>query len=209
MSMLERVEWIFFDVGSTLINEGKVYEHRMRDMAEATNKSFEQIYDMSISFYKENKKGDLEVAKFLGLPKQKWYFDEEVLYEDAIPCLEQLSKRYKIGVIANQALGTVERLQQHGILQFIDLVIASAEEGVAKPDPRIYQIALERSGCKPENAVMIGDRIDNDIEPAKRMGMKTIWIKQGFGGLWNICKEDEAPDNIVNDLAELLELFKL
>ena len=207
MFMLERVEWIFFDVGSTLINERKVYEHRMRDMAEATNRAFEQIYDMAISFYKENKKGDLEVAKLLGLPKQKWYFDEEVLYEDAIPCLEQLSKRYKIGIIANQALGTVERLQQHGILQFIDLVIASAEEGVAKPDPRIFQIALERSGCKPENAVMIGDRIDNDIEPAKRMGMKTIWIKQGFGGFWNICKEDEAPDNIVNDLAELLELF--
>lgn len=197
----------FFDVGSTLINERKVYERRMRDMAEATNKSFEQIYDMAINFYKENKKGDLEVAKLLGLPKQKWYFDEEVLYEDAIPCLEQLSKKYKIGVIANQALGTVERLQQHGIQQFIDLVIASVEEGVAKPDPRIYQIALERSGCKPENAVMIGDRIDNDIEPAKRMGMKTIWIKQGFGGLWNICKEDEAPDNIVNDLAELLEFF--
>ncbi|MBE5901352.1 MAG: HAD family hydrolase [Lachnospiraceae bacterium] len=100
-------------------------------------------------------------------------------------------------------------MQQHGILQFIDLVIASAEEGVAKPDPRIYQIALERSGCKPENAVMIGDRIDNDIVPAKRMGIKTIWIKQGFGGLWNICKEDEAPDNTVNDLVELLELFKL
>ena len=194
-------------MGSTLINERKVYERRMRDMAEATNKSFEQIYDMAINFYKENKKGDLEVAKLLGLPKQKWYFDEEVLYEDAIPCLEQLSKKYKIGVIANQALGTVERLQQHGIQQFIDLVIASVEEGVAKPDPRIYQIALERSGCKPENAVMIGDRIDNDIEPAKRMGMKTIWIKQGFGGLWNICKEDEAPDNIVNDLAELLEFF--
>ena len=209
MVMLERVEWIFFDVGSTLINERKVYEHRMRDMAEATNRAFEQIYDMAISFYKENKKGDLEVAKLLGLPKLKWYFDEEVLYEDAIRCLEQLSKRYKIGVIANQALGTVERLQQHGILQFIDLVIASAEEGVAKPDPRIYQIALERSGCKPENAVMIGDRIDNDIVPAKRMGIKTIWIKQGFGGLWNICKEDEAPDNTVNDLVELLELFKL
>lgn len=35
--------------------------------------------------------------------------------------------------------------------------------------------------CKPENAVMIGDRIDNDIVPAKQLGMKTIWIKQGFG----------------------------
>ena len=145
----------------------------------------------------------------LGLPKQKWYFEDEVLYKETVSCLEQLSKTYKIGVIANQELGTAERLQQHGILKYIDLVIASAEEGVAKPDPRIYQIALERSGCKPENAVMIGDRIDNDIVPAKRMGIKTIWIKQGFGGLWNICKEDEAPDNTVNDLVELLELIKL
>lgn len=149
------------------------------------------------------------MTKLLGLPKQKWYFDDVVLYKETVSCLEQLCKTYKIGVIANQELGTAERLQQHGILKYIDLVIASAEEGVAKPDPRIYQIALERSGCKPENAVMIGDRIDNDIVPAKRMGIKTIWIKQGFGGLWNICKEDEAPDNTVNDLVELLELFKL
>ena len=58
------------------------------------------------------------------------------------------------------------------------IVIASAEEGVSKPDRRIFEIALERSGCKPENAVMIGDRIDNDIVPAKQLGMKTIWIKQ-------------------------------
>lgn len=207
--MLKDIEWLFFDVGSTLINEEKAYEHRMRDMAGAANKSYEEIYELAINFYKENKKGDLEVTKLLGLPKQKWYFEDEVLYKETVSCLEQLSKTYKIGVIANQELGTAERLQQHGILKYIDLVIASAEEGVAKPDPRIYQIALERSGCKPENAVMIGDRIDNDIVPAKRMGIKTIWIKQGFGGLWNICKEDEAPDNTVNDLVELLELFKL
>ena len=48
------------------------------------------------------------------------------------------------------------------------------------PDRRIFEIALERSGCKPENAVMIGDRIDNDIVPAKQLGMKTIWIKTGI-----------------------------
>lgn len=100
------------------------------------------------------------------------------------------------------------RLNRNGILQFIDLVIASAEEGEAKQEPRIFQIALERSGCKPENAVMLGDKIDNDIVPAKGIGMKTIWIKQGFGGLWNIRKEDEVPENTVNDLAELMELLK-
>lgn len=73
--MLKDIEWLFFDVGSTLINEEKAYEHRMRDMAGAANKSYEEIYELAINFYKENKKGDLEVTKLLGLPKQKWYFE--------------------------------------------------------------------------------------------------------------------------------------
>lgn len=93
-------------------------------------------------------------------------------------------------------------------MKYINLVVASAEEGVAKPDKKIFEIALERSGCKPENAVMIGDRIDNDIVPAKIIGMKTIWIRQGFGGLWNIDKEDEEPEQTVDNLDELAEILK-
>lgn len=50
----------------------------------------------------------MEVAKLLDFPKQKWYFDVEVLYEDAILCLEQLGKKYNIGVIVNQFLATAE-----------------------------------------------------------------------------------------------------
>lgn len=61
-------------------------------------------------------------------------------------------------------------MRNHGILKYIDLVVASAEEGVAKPDLRIFEIALKRSGCPAEYAVMAGDRIDNDIVPAKKMG---------------------------------------
>lgn len=206
--MLKDIEWLFFDVGSTLINEEKAYAHRMRDMAESANKSYEEIYELAINFYKENKKGDLEVTKLLGLPKQKWYFEDEVLYKETVSCLEHLSKKYKIGVIANQELGTAERLQQHGIMKYIDLVIASAEEGVAKPDPKIFKIALERSGCKAKNAMMIGDRIDNDIIPAKKIGMKTIWIRQGFGGLWNIKVDEEHPDFTVYNLYQIVELLK-
>ena len=37
------------------------------------------------------------------------------------------------------------------------------------------------AGCQAENAVMIGDRLDNDIAPAKKLGMKTVWIRQGDG----------------------------
>jgi FMN phosphatase YigB (HAD superfamily) len=51
---------------------------------------------------------------------------------------------------------------------------------------------------------MIGDRIDNDIIPAKEIGMKTIWIKRGFGKYWNISNENEKADYEVDSLEEIL-----
>lgn len=205
--MFNGIEWLFFDVGSTIMNEQTAYEHRMRDIAKLADISFEKIYEMALAFYKQNKKGDLEAAKALGIELPVWHKEDEVLYDDAIQCLEFLSKKYKIGVIANQSLGTKERLAQKGVLKYIDLVIASAEEGVAKPDRKIFEIALERSNCKAANSIMIGDRIDNDIVPAKLIGMNTIWIKQGFGRYWKISQEIEKPDFVVNNLLELCNIL--
>ena len=153
----------------------------------------------------KNKKGDLEVARQLGVKLPKWESQYERLYTDTKDCLKKLSRIYKIGVIANQSLGTSERLENLGVRKYLDLIIASAEEGVSKPDRRIFEIALERSSCKPENAVMIGDRIDNDIVPAKQLGMKTIWVKQGFGSLWNITDESEKADMEINNLSDVLK----
>lgn len=205
--MLKEIKWLFFDVGSTIMNEQIAYEHRMRDIADMANISFEKVYEMAMAYYRQNKKGDLEVARELGVALPKWHKEDEFLYEDAIQCFETLSKKYKIGIIANQSMGTEERLGHQGILKYIDLIIASAEEGVAKPDRRIFEIALERSNCEPVNAIMIGDRIDNDIVPAKGMGMNTIWIKRGFGQYWNIGQEMEKPDFIVNNLTEICSLL--
>ena len=97
---------------------------------------------------------------------------------------------------------------QGRILKYIDLVVASAEEGVSKPDRRIFEIALQRASCRPESAVMIGDRIDNDIVPAKKMGMKTVWIKQGFGKYWQIRGEEEKADYEVHDLNGVIAVFE-
>ncbi len=205
--MFKEIKWLFFDVGSTIMNEQIAYEHRLRDIADSANISFEKVYEMAMVYYKLNKKGDLEAAKELGVALPKWYKEDEFLYDDAIQCFEALSKKYKIGIIANQSLGTEERLGNQGILKYINLVVASAEQGVAKPDRRIFEIALERSNCEPANSVMIGDRIDNDIVPAKRMGMNTIWIRRGFGQYWNIKEEFEEPDFVVNNLAELCNLL--
>ncbi len=205
--MLKEINWLFFDVGSTIVDEHLAYEHRLREIANLANVTYSSVYETAMTFYKQNKKGDLETAKSLGINLPKWHKEDEILYSDATKCLEILSSRYKIGIIANQSLGTKERLKQHGIFQYIDLVIASAEEGVAKPDKQIFEIALDRSNCKPNNAVMIGDRIDNDIVPAKLMGMHTIWIKQGFGQYWDIKQEDEKADCIVHSLMEICNIL--
>ena len=205
--MFKNVKWLFLDVGSTLLDESIAYGHRFQDLAVRANLPYETVYETALAFYKENKKGDKETAKQLGVPLSKWYSEDEMLYPDAEKCLKALHSRYKIGIIANQEPGTKERLARHGILSYIDLVVASAEEGVAKPDHRIFGIALERSGCAPQEAIMIGDRIDNDILPAKEMGMRTIWIKQGFGQYWMITRETEQPDSTVNSLTELCTLL--
>ena len=199
----DEIKWLFFDVGSTLIDESRVYEDRMKKIAELSGITPQQIYEHAISLYRRNKKGDLEIAKQLGIELPKWESQYEKLYTDSEDCLKRLSRNYEIGIIANQPLGTSERLENLGVRKYIDLVIASAEEGVSKPDRRIFEIALERSGCKPENAVMIGDRIDNDIVPAKQLGMKTIWIKQGFGSLWTVMDESEKADIEVNNLSDI------
>ena len=175
----------------------------MRKIAEAANTSYDDVYETALHFYKQNQKGDLETAKLLGVGLPSWNKEAEILYGDTVQCLEYLSGKYKIGVIANQSLGTEQRLERYGIRKYIDLVVASAEEGAAKPDKRIFEIAFKKSGCKASNSVMIGDRIDNDIVPAKSLGMISVWIRQGFGQYWSIKNEAATADYTVNSLREL------
>lgn len=205
--MKNQIKWLFFDVGSTLIDEGPAYEYRLRDIARLAGVPYETVREKALTFYHENKKGDLETAKFFGISLPPWHTEAELLYPDAEQTLSALHPHYKIGIIANQLPGTEARLRSHGLLRHIDLVIASAEEGVSKPDPKIFQIALARADCKPHEAVMIGDRIDNDILPANLLGMHTIWIRQGFGQYWNITQKEENPDASVKNLTELCKIL--
>src|SRR6202035_5066473 len=119
-------------------------------------------------------------AQKLILGEARYQKELEVPYEGAEQTLRTLSSRYRIGVIANQSAGTEERLTKWGLMPFILICLSSAEVGLEKPDPAIFQLALSQSGCEPEQAVMIGDRLDNDIRPARLLGWKTIRVAQGF-----------------------------
>ena len=204
---MKAIEWIFFDIGSTLADESKVYERRFKKIAELADVSEEYVLKKVVEYCENNQKGDLAVIKLLGVEKPVWEHQYEILYKDTEMCLKDLSQKYKIGVIANQEFGTEKRLIDFGIRKYIDVIVASAEEGVAKPDKRIFEIALKKAGCKAEQAVMIGDRIDNDIVPAKEIGMKTIWIKQGMGKYWKISNECEKADFVIESLSELSDIL--
>lgn len=206
---MDHITWIFFDVGSTLVDESKGYERRIKEAIAGTSVTYSQFYDTMLSYYRRNLKGDLETIRHYGLRKPPWHTEEEVLYPDARACLQRLSQAYQIGVIANQSAGTRQRLEAFGIAEYVGVVAASAEEGVSKPDLRIFTAALERAGCSAGHAVMVGDRLDNDIAPANSLGMKTVWVKQGFGKYAKPKTKLEIPAYTVEKLGNLPGLFGL
>lgn len=205
--MFQNIKWLFFDIGSTLVDETECYEKRYCEAVENTDITYNEFVDKVIAFAGQNRNGDHPAVEYFKLSLPKWHKELEKLYPDAKPVLSALSKKYKIGIIANQSSGSSERLESWGILKYIDVVTASAEEGVAKPDSEIFNIALAKAECSAENAVMIGDRLDNDIVPAKKIGMKTIWIKQGFAVYQSPKNESEKADYTVNSLSQLLSVL--
>ena len=206
--MKNNIKWIFFDVGSTLVDETEAYNHRIRDAIEGTDITFEQFQEKRRFFAEQNLKGDLEAINYFGLKKTPWHTEDEFPYPDTAEILRYLrNKGYRIGVIANQSEGTAERLKNWELLKYIDVVAASAEIGAAKPDRIIFDKAFEMAGCTAQESVMIGDRLDNDIAPAKKLGMMTVWVRQDFAVYQKPQRDEEQPDHFVDDLAGLKKIF--
>lgn len=200
-------KWLFFDIGSTLINEEKAYQDRIEQAIAETNITYDTFYQRMLVLFQEGLKGDLIALQEYSLERPKWKSELEILYPDAKIVLETLHNRYKIGVIANQLPNLEKRLENFGIRQWIDLIISSADCGFSKPSSKIFQLALQQASCSASSAIMIGDRLDNDIAPAKALGLKTIWIKQGFSAYSPIQSPSEEPDFTVNSLSDLLKIL--
>ena len=202
--------WLFFDMGSTIMNETPAMEKRIRDSIEGTGITFDEFAAKMAEFRAMGRREDLAAFDYFGVQKRTpWPRDTEVPYPDAEAVLRTLRGRgYRMGIIASQPLGSEARLSRFGLRDFFEVICASAEEGVDKPDPELFRRALTRAGCSPPDAVMIGDRTDNDVAPAKSLGMQTVLIRQGYGGHDIVHNEGEEPDATVNSLTELLELFE-
>jgi epoxide hydrolase-like predicted phosphatase len=85
-----------------------------------------------------------------------------------------LRPRYRTGMLSNTWMCDGRAMAQElGITDCFDVFVTSAEVGVMKPDPRIYQVALEKLEIKPPEAVFVDDFVEN-VEGARRLGMRAI-----------------------------------
>ena len=198
------IKWIFFDVGSTLVDETEAYDHRVREMIAGTSITFKEFDDVRIAFSMQGLDGNSAAIKHFGLTKTPWHSEDEVPYSDAHGTLVALiDKGYKLGIIANQKIGTSERLESWGLRQYFDVIAASAEIGYAKPDKEIFEKAFELAGCTAAESVMVGDRLDNDIIPAKVLSLKTVWLKNGLAKYQNAELGKNVADYQIYSLSEL------
>jgi len=91
------------------------------------------------------------------------------------------SKGYHLGVISNGVtIKQWEKLIRLGLHHFFDKVVTSQEAGVEKPDERIFQLALDKMGCKAEKSVMIGNKFSDDISGAINIGMSAILVNSNL-----------------------------
>lgn len=204
--MVNSIKWLFFDLGSTLIDESECLEYRIQESLKQPNAPSREVLERRMKeLSAQNRLPYKDAAKEFGLEIIRWPKHLEKVYEGVQELLEKLSHKYRLGVIANQSMGTEQRLIDYGIRQYFDVILSSAEIGICKPDLEIFRIALDKAGCAPSEAYMIGDRLDNDIEPAGQMGMNTIWVKQSSFAYGNLKLIQHQPDYIVDNIFDILK----
>jgi len=97
----------------------------------------------------------------------------------ALPLLEYLHGKVKIAVVTNNMVaGQIKKLRHLQLTQLIDELVVSEEVGFIKPDPRIFEVALQRVGCAAQDVVMIGDAWKTDVLGATCAGIRAIWLNR-------------------------------
>jgi HAD superfamily hydrolase (TIGR01549 family) len=122
------------------------------------------------------------------------------IFPDTIPVLEGLRDRgMRLGIVSNGTASIMNCLKYHGIDSYVDFILVSGLVGWEKPARRIFEIALEKAGVKPCEAVFVGDHYFCDIQGSRSMGIRPIMITR-----------KEIPPGIdcevITNLAKVLEL---
>ncbi len=102
----------------------------------------------------------------------------------SIPLLRSLrAEGLRIGVVTNhQAVPQREKLRELGLAGLVDQLTISEEAGAVKPDPAIFEAALEAASVDASKAVMVGDSWESDVLGARRAGIRPVWFRRGTEG---------------------------
>lgn len=185
---------IFFDVGDVLFNEDRL---RLRLIQSLIRKLQTNGHQLTLSDVLKTRQARANsqylfyfhydyAREMLNDDFENWFQNEvqdcvrthrhlhEIPMPNMINLLNTLKPNYQLGIIADQPIETEYALDFYGFLSYFNILGLSEKIGLWKPDIHFFEWALDQANCPPEQAVMIGDRYDADIAPAKRVGMQTI-----------------------------------
>ncbi|WP_316933342.1 HAD family hydrolase [Nocardia farcinica] len=183
------IEAVVFDVGETLVDETREYG-TWADWLGVPRHTFVAVLGATIARgldYRETFQvfrpgfdltAEREARAAAGRPE---WFGEDDLYADVRPALAELEAAgIWVGVVGNQTARAGELLR--GLDLPCDFIATSEEWGVSKPDTAFFHRIIEEADRPADVILYVGDRLDNDIAPAKGVGMRTAFIQRGPWG---------------------------
>lgn len=124
-------------------------------------------------------------------------------YPETVTALRALrAAGLRLGVLANQPASARADLERAGITALCDGVWLSAAVGLSKPDPAFFRLALDAWALPPARIAYVGDRPDNDVAPARALGLTTVRLRRGPHAAQPVRSEGERADVEAPDLAE-------
>jgi HAD superfamily hydrolase (TIGR01549 family) len=206
---------VFLDVGGPLYSDRPYYEGLLAAIKEARPDASEDEFWREFEACRRDQRGPFTrrlTLRFVGESeyravvergKELWSYPPESLQPDVVPALVGLRQNYRLGVLANQERWIREAMGRDGIHRYFDVWAVSAEVGVDKPDPALFRYALAEAAAPAERCAMVGDRLDNDILPARKLGMRTVWLLRGE------APDDPTPEQLAGSDAQARSLGEL
>jgi putative hydrolase of the HAD superfamily len=118
-------------------------------------------------------------------------------YPDALPALTRLRARgLTLVCVSNWDISLHDVLRRTGLADALDGVLTSAEAGASKPDRAIFDAALDLAGCRPEEALHVGDDEDEDVGGARAAGIPSLLIDRGTGAGGQLASLTQIEDHL-------------
>ncbi len=172
------IKAILFDCFGVLIGTGywKVYEKMGGDLTK-DKKFLDNLLNKANLGVLSSDALHTATSNRLGISKEEWIIalrNDEKPNEEVFALIKQnLKNRYKLGLLSNVGLGSMERKMPPDLLSLFDAVIISAEVKLLKPDPEIFRYAALKLQVPPEKILFIDDN-EEYLKGAEKIGMKGI-----------------------------------